>query len=92
MSLSTCAVSLPPIQFTISVKNEAVPTAAVDRLVPSMVHAGKWAVLLAAIGVLLAAERRYQGLEPAEREHADRRRLKALATLTPDVPEASDVV
>jgi tetratricopeptide (TPR) repeat protein len=64
---------------------------AVDRLVPSMVHAGKWLVLLAVAWVLLAAERRYQGGDPADREQADRRMLAALSQLTPDVPEAKAI-
>jgi tetratricopeptide (TPR) repeat protein len=63
---------------------------AVDRLVPSVVHAGKWLVLLAVACVLLAAERR-QGGDPSDREQADRRMLAALSQLTPDVPEAKAI-
>jgi tetratricopeptide (TPR) repeat protein len=71
--------------------DEAASLPVVDQFVPGMVHFGKWAVLLAIVGVLLAAERRYQGLETAERERADRRMLHALAALTPEVPEAQRI-
>ncbi len=63
---------------------------AVDRLVPSMVHVGKWAVLLAAAVILIAAERRHSS-DAAGRSMADRRMLPALATLTPEVPDAQKI-
>ena len=70
---------------------EAASLPAVDRMVPGMVHALKWSVLLAIAGVLLAAERRYQTADAEGRQLADRRMLTALAALTPSVPEAKKI-
>jgi tetratricopeptide (TPR) repeat protein len=53
-----------------------------------MAHAGKWVALLAIIGALVAAERRYQHVDATGQPVADRTTLEALAQLTPDVPEA----
>jgi Tfp pilus assembly protein PilF len=71
--------------------DDAMALPAVDRLVPSMVHALKWAVLLAIAVVLLAAERAHVTSDDAAREAADRKMLAALAELTPEVPEAKKI-
>lgn len=57
---------------------------AFDRYVPGLVHAAKWAVLLAIVAGLLLAERKLLAANPAELEAA---RREALARLTPDLPE-----
>jgi tetratricopeptide (TPR) repeat protein len=60
--------------------------AARERVVPGLVHAGKWVSLAAVAAFLVAAEWRYEGPAAANRQ-ADQRR--ALAALTPAVPEAA---
>lgn len=57
-----------------------------ERYVPSLVHAGKWAFLGTLAALLMAAERRYQGEGAASRREAER---AALAALVPQVPEAA---
>jgi cytochrome c-type biogenesis protein CcmH/NrfG len=68
---------------------ERSDAAAVDRLVPAVVHAGKWAALLAIIATLVASERRL--LASPSRDAANERMLRALAELTPNVPEARQI-
>ena len=50
-----------------------------------LTHAGKWAVLLAIASALLLSERQYRSADAPARQAAERR---ALAELTPNVPEA----
>jgi Tfp pilus assembly protein PilF len=52
-------------------------------LVPSFIHAGKWATLLAIAAMLIGSERMY-----ASANSRQRAMLVALTKLTPDVPEA----
>ncbi|TWU25578.1 tetratricopeptide repeat protein [Bythopirellula polymerisocia] len=52
--------------------------------VPAVVHAAKWAVLLAIVAGLLVAERKRMLREP---EGGESQRLVALAALTPNLPE-----
>ncbi len=68
---------------------EKLAAGAVDRLVPAMVHAGKWAALLAIIAMLLASERKAAASPNHDAENE--RMLRALAELTPDVPEAREI-
>lgn len=56
-----------------------------DRLVPGLVHAGKWLALAAVIGLLAGAEFTSRGDNVAQR---DREHLEALYRLTPETPEA----
>jgi tetratricopeptide (TPR) repeat protein len=60
----------------------------VDRLVPSMVHAGKWATLALIAAMLVAAEWRSRAGAEQDREQKNRQALEALAALTPEAPEA----
>lgn len=62
------------------------PAPSFERLVPSLVHAGKWAMLLAIAAMLIGSERMYAA--GASRQRA---MLVALAKLTPDVPEAQAI-
>ena len=57
----------------------------VERFTPSLVHAGKFAMLLAIAAALVFSERHYRDPEAIERQQAERR---ALARLTPGVPES----
>jgi tetratricopeptide (TPR) repeat protein len=66
--------------------DESVAAAPRERFTPGLVHLGKWGALAAVVGLLVAAERQFAGPNRAEREAAQRR---ALATLTPAVPEAA---
>ena len=67
------------------------PVPAFDRFVPSFVHAGKWATLLAIAATLIGSERMYASGDAAEREARQQRLLTALAELTPNVPEAQEI-
>ncbi|WP_168206747.1 tetratricopeptide repeat protein [Lacipirellula limnantheis] len=62
------------------------PVPAFDRFVPSFIHAGKWATLLAVIAMLIGSERMYAA--GGARQQA---MLAALARLTPDVAEAKAI-
>jgi tetratricopeptide (TPR) repeat protein len=59
------------------------PAPSFERFVPSFIHAGKWATLLAVVAMLIGSERMY-----ASGEMRQQAMLVALAKLTPDVPEA----
>ena len=59
------------------------PAPSFERFVPSFIHAGKWATLLAIAAMLIGSERMY-----ASRDSRQRAMLVALTKLTPDVPEA----
>jgi Tfp pilus assembly protein PilF len=59
------------------------PAPSFERFVPSFIHAGKWAMLLAIAATLIGAERMY-----ASGESRQLALLTALAKLTPSVPEA----
>jgi tetratricopeptide (TPR) repeat protein len=59
------------------------PAPSFERFVPSFIHAGKWAMLLAIVATLIGAERMY-----ASGESRQLALLTALAKLTPNVPEA----
>jgi tetratricopeptide (TPR) repeat protein len=63
----------------------------VDRYVPSLVHAGKWVMLLSLVAMLIASERAYTSGETDEGARNERM-LAALAALTPKVPEAQEIV
>jgi tetratricopeptide (TPR) repeat protein len=65
--------------------DEAANVPALDRFVPGFVHAAKWAVLLVLAAALIDSERTYSKADSNERM------LAALATLTPDVPEAREI-
>ena len=67
------------------------PAPSFDRFVPSFVHAGKWATLLAIAATLIGSERMYASGDAAQREVRQRRLLTALAELTPEVPEAQEI-
>jgi tetratricopeptide (TPR) repeat protein len=60
-----------------------------DRLVPGVVHAGKWAVLIAIMAMLIASEQNLSQAGDSEAKYE--RMLQALAELTPDVPEAKNI-
>jgi tetratricopeptide (TPR) repeat protein len=60
-----------------------VPAPSFERFVPSFIHAGKWATLLAIAAMLVGSERMYAS--GGARQQA---MLVALTTLTPNVPEA----
>jgi Tfp pilus assembly protein PilF len=60
------------------------PAPSFDRFVPSFIHAGKWAMLLAIVAMLIGSERMYASAGSV-RQHA---MLVALTKLTPNVPEA----
>ncbi|MBA4106103.1 MAG: hypothetical protein C0485_10115 [Pirellula sp.] len=60
-----------------------VPAPSFDRFVPSFIHAGKWATLLAIVAMLLGSERMYAS--GGARQQA---MLVAMTKLTPSVPEA----
>jgi tetratricopeptide (TPR) repeat protein len=62
------------------------PAPSFERFVPSFVHAGKWAMLLAIAAVLIGAER-----TEAQGSARQMAMLEALAALTPDVPEAREL-
>jgi len=64
---------------------EAAALPAVDRFVPSFVHAAKWAALLAIAAALIGSERTYTTPDSTARMS------KALAELTPNVPEAQNL-
>jgi Flp pilus assembly protein TadD len=66
--------------------DESIAAAPRERFTPGLVHLAKWGALAAVVGMLVAAERQFAGPNRAEREAAQRR---ALATLTPAVPEAA---
>jgi tetratricopeptide (TPR) repeat protein len=59
------------------------PAPTFERFVPSFIHAGKWATLLAVVAMLIGSERMY-----ASGNSRQRAMLTALARLTPEVPEA----
>jgi tetratricopeptide (TPR) repeat protein len=63
----------------------------VDRYVPSLVHAGKWVMLLALVAMLIASERAYTTAETDEGVRNERM-LAALAALAPEVPESREIV
>ncbi len=65
--------------------DDPAAVAAVERLVPAVAHAGKWAVLVALAAMLAASEWSYERGDAAKRQAAER---TALAALTPAVPEA----
>ncbi|MAT70615.1 MAG: hypothetical protein CMJ58_13940 [Planctomycetaceae bacterium] len=56
-----------------------------ERMVPGLLHAGKWGALLAVIALLVGAEWRTRGEDPVARS---REHFAALYRLTPNVPEA----
>lgn len=60
------------------------PAPSFDRFVPSFIHAGKWAMLLAIVATLIGAERMYASAGGARQQAM----LAALTKLTPNVPEA----
>jgi len=63
------------------------PAPSFDRFVPSFIHAGKWATLLAIVAMLIGSERMYaSGGGVRQREM-----LVALTKLTPSVPEAQAI-
>ena len=62
------------------------PAPSFDRFVPSFIHAGKWAILLAIVAMLIGSERMYAS--GGSRQQA---MLMALAKLTPNVPEAQSL-
>ena len=64
--------------------DEISRTSIAERYVPAFWHAGKWAILLTIIGGLLLAEL-FQKSQYGDRQIA---RLRALAALTPDLPES----
>jgi len=61
------------------------PALSFDRFVPGLVHAGRWAVLLAIAAALIIAERA-KSVDTSE--SAEVARLRAIAQLTPNLPEA----
>lgn len=63
------------------------PTAGLsfERLVPALVHAGRWAMLAAVVVALLLAER---AATSGDRRMSEADRLRKLSTLTPELPEA----
>jgi TolA-binding protein len=60
-----------------------------DCLVPGVVHAGKWAVLIAIMAMLIASEQNLRQASDSEAKFEGM--LEALAELTPDVPEAKSI-
>ncbi|RIK79476.1 MAG: hypothetical protein DCC67_10415 [Planctomycetota bacterium] len=66
----------------------SIDAATRERLVPPLVHAGKWAVLASIAAVLVGAERRYGSPGSTAAAQNQQEMLAALAALTPDVPEA----
>jgi hypothetical protein len=68
---------------------EQAASAAIDRFVPGVVHAGKWAALLSIIAALVASERK--AAASPYRDANNERMLRALAELTPEVPEAREI-
>ncbi len=68
--------------------DEGVEAPGLERYVPGLVHAAKWATLAAIGAALVGAEWSYRGPEGAKRQAAE---LRALAALTPDVPEAAQL-
>jgi tetratricopeptide (TPR) repeat protein len=69
--------------------DDAASLPALERFVPRFVHAAKWMVLLAIAALLMGAERTTGAGD--QQQVAERRMLKALAALTPDVPEAQRI-
>jgi len=63
-----------------------VPAPSFERFVPSFIHAGKWATLLAIAAMLVGSERMYAS-GGARRQAM----LVALTKLTPNVPEAQAI-
>lgn len=63
------------------------PAPSFDRFVPSFIHAGKWAMLLAIAATLIGAERMYASADGARQQAM----LAALTKLTPNVPEAKSL-
>lgn len=68
------------------VDEPAASATILEQFVPAAVHAGKWAALAAAAGLLVAAEWQYLGPGASDRLAAER---SALAALAPAVPEAA---
>lgn len=66
--------------------DQSVAAASRERFTPGLVHLAKWGALAMVVGLLVAAERQLTGPNGAAREAAQRR---ALASLTPAVPEAA---
>ena len=64
--------------------DQVLNTSIAERYVPAFLHAGKWAILLAIAGGLLATEH----LFPSEEGGRKVARLRALAVLTPELPES----
>jgi Tfp pilus assembly protein PilF len=69
----------------VNLVDERMSPAAVDRSAPGAAHAAKWAVLLAIAIALIGSERTYSRATPGNRI------LAALASLTPNVPEAQKI-
>jgi tetratricopeptide (TPR) repeat protein len=63
-----------------------VPAPSFERFVPSFIHAGKWATLLAIVAMLIGSERMHAS--GGARQQA---MLVALTKLTPNVPEAQAI-
>jgi len=68
--------------------DEVTHTSIADRYVPTFLHAGKWALLLAIAGSLLLAEQFQKSLD-GDHQLA---RLQALAALTPELPESQSLL
>ncbi len=64
-----------------------VPAPSFDRFVPSFIHAGKWATLLAIVAMLIGSERMYASGGSVRQQAM----LVALTKLTPSVPEAQAI-
>ena len=64
-----------------------VPAPSFERFVPSFIHAGKWATLIAIAAMLVGSERMYASAGEARQ----REMLAALTRLTPNVPEAQQI-